>query len=399
MKWVKVMRRRVVTWTVAAVGGAAILGFIAWRRATAFGQQTMAIGPFPVALAVSPSTHRAFVTHQDGMVDVLDTANGTLLRTVDLGGAYGYGYNNVAVAERAHRVFVAHAGPLQTEAVSMLDVRTGRVLHTTPVGAATWAITVDERGRQVVVGTDTGISILDARTGAIRRTLELAVAGPVSTIALDVPAGRLFVGTLGVDERGLVHMSGEGGTVHTFDMRHGTILATTTLDHEPLQMVVDARRHRLFIPHKAGRAVSVLDTRSGQALQSIILEESETWPNTIAVDTAAGRLIVVANGAGVGTAASVGVFDTRTGQLMGAGAVDGTQRAIAVDERAGRAYISGTVATVAIDTRGGAIVRTVGPDGGRVAVDPAAGRLVIVRTAGTSAAALNASVVMVDTVR
>ncbi len=98
---------------------------------------TVAIGPDPGTLVVDPQAGRAFIGDQSsGRVDVLDTATGTLVHTVAPPLA-GTQVDDLAADERLGRVFVLSApgigSPLLRGYVSVLDARSGRLLHTTPV--------------------------------------------------------------------------------------------------------------------------------------------------------------------------------------------------------------------------------------------------------------------------
>ena len=98
----------------------------------------------------------------------------------------------VAVAVDAHtsHVVVANA---DGNRVSILDARTGVVLRTVLVGKNPFAVAVDARTRRAFVlnDLDNSVSILDTRTGAVLRTVPVGHA-PFAA-AVDAPTGRAFV--------------------------------------------------------------------------------------------------------------------------------------------------------------------------------------------------------------
>lgn len=101
------------------------------------------------------------------------------------------------------------------------------------------------------------------------------------------------------------------------DLRSGRVLRSVVIDHEPLHMAVDTRLHRLFVPSKANRTVSVLDTRDGHLLHPLAGENLDLSPDAIAVDVRAGRLIVATNGDGINADGSIRTFDSQADRATG----------------------------------------------------------------------------------
>jgi DNA-binding beta-propeller fold protein YncE len=159
-----------------------------------------------------------------GSLEVLDTHSGRLLRTIPF--PLGTGLAAVTLDERIGRVFATAFGPVRmvtipesgdgsatfaapvgAGSVRLLDARSGRLLHTIPIGPATTAVAVDgHRGRLYVtnagavdaasnpVGPGT-LTVLDERSGRVLRTVAVGV-NPVNLV-LDRRAGRLFVVNVG----------------------------------------------------------------------------------------------------------------------------------------------------------------------------------------------------------
>jgi DNA-binding beta-propeller fold protein YncE len=117
----------------------------------------------------------------------------------------------VAVDERLSRVFVANVSLPDADSpwdnsLVLLNARTGDVLGNLPLDAPPVAVAVNARTERVFLATagprrsgratDPGsVSVLDARTGAIRRTITLGRSP--RAIALDSRTGRAFVVTGG----------------------------------------------------------------------------------------------------------------------------------------------------------------------------------------------------------
>jgi DNA-binding beta-propeller fold protein YncE len=125
-----------------------------------------------------------------GTLFVWGRSTGPSLWTVSV----GQGPTTLTVDGRRERVFVANNGDAT---VSMLDARSGAVRATAVVGLFPRAMAVDEAaGRVFVVDSRPGdgadsVSVLDARTG--ERLGTLAVGHGASAIAVDAPTGHVFV--------------------------------------------------------------------------------------------------------------------------------------------------------------------------------------------------------------
>jgi len=369
---------------------------------------TVTIGPDPGTLVVDTQTERAFIGDQSSArVDVLDTARGTLVRTVAVAPSpAGTQVDDLAADERLGRVFVLSApslgSPLLRGYVSLLDARSGRLLRTTPVtlgGALGW-LAVDRRTRRVFVlgfpdylpvGTTPDpvrdavrVSVLDALSGRLVRALALPL--PPQPLGSGAFAGS----PLGVDQRTKrVFVSRfDGARVSVLDAASGRLLRTVTLRGRRRAMtvttwdedapVVDARTNRVFVGDVRRGTFSMLDAASGQLLRTTALPVA-VYPSAPVVDARAGRVFVV-DGAGVS------VFDAGTGRLLHRIVVRRNAPrfpplAVVVDARHGRAFVvarsTGTVGV--LDSRSGRVLRTLSVGGrlGGAVVDSGAGRLVV----------------------
>jgi YVTN family beta-propeller protein len=140
---------------------------------------------------------------------------------------------------------------LQGTDVSTLDISTGAVLGTTPVGRAPQVLAVDTRtGHVFVVNTGDGtVSVLDARSGALLRTV--AIGPNPRAMAIDERTGRVFVALAGPTSPGSVFMS--ASSVRVLDARSGSILRTVTIGPDPRAVAVDEAIGRAFVVSGGGR--------------------------------------------------------------------------------------------------------------------------------------------------
>src|SRR5919201_1124740 len=236
---------------------------------------------------------------------VRSASAGSMVRTI----AVGRNPVAVAVDERTGHVFVAkndlglqdqlslalNCCPRGQGSVTVLDARRGAIQRTVRVGLSPLAIAVDERvGRAFVVsyGSDTRtgrLSVLDTRTGTVVRTVTVGLLP--QGVAVDERTGRVFVA--GEDSSGL-------GDVSVLDVMSGRLVRSVTVGMLPTAVAVDARSGRVFVANKgpvdgnlvplSNGTVTVLDARSGAVLRTIGVG---TYPTALAVDERAGRAFVV----------------------------------------------------------------------------------------------------------
>src|SRR5207248_653965 len=172
--------------------------------------RTVALEGWPSAVAVDTRTAHAFiassdVAHHTGRVSVLDTATGTIVRTVVVP-VFPTAVAVSAAPRRAAtgaRVFVAGYSADGRGCVYVLDARAGRVF----------------------VASAGGVGVLDARRGVLLRTL--ALSAPPAAMDVDERRGRIFIGTTGPAPG----MGLSSGTAHVsvLDASGGTVMTTVPL--------------------------------------------------------------------------------------------------------------------------------------------------------------------------
>jgi len=335
---------------------------------------SVAVGPYPDGVAVDESTGRAFVSNQDGTIQVLDTHTGAQVRKVTVGGAF----HTMATVQGLGCLFVVAITSSGVGAsVSALDARTGRLVRTVTMGSNPHGLAVDGRAGRVYVGVNGGVTMFDARTGAPLRTIRLPVRGVSAGVALDARTGRLFVAQEGVTATGLVPIQGGASTVSTIDLHSEAVLRTVPVGTEPHLSALDERTGRLFLVSTMSMRVDILDTRSGAVARTVPLGGAGLEPDAIAQDTQAGRVLLVSSGNGHGGAGHVTLLDARTGTTIRTTAVGQYPWAAAVDERRSRAYVVSNSGAYVLDTRTGAVLRSLAILGGRLALDRRAQRLIV----------------------
>jgi len=296
--------------------------------------------------AMDPRSRHLFTLDNPARVEqarVYDARSGHLIRVVSLDMPpflpSGLGWSGdtvpVAVDAREGRVLVSRQ---TSNAVSMLDTSTGRLLRTVTIaplqaGATSiqlMSLIVDERdGRVFVVSADRGtVTTLDARSGRLLRSVFVGqfTGGPV----VDSATRRVFV------------VGGKRFSV--LDARSGRLVSRSSGRSGWVgPPVVDEQSGVVLLTDVARRTVDVVDGMRGRVLRSL---RTGFAPGSVAVDGRSGHVYVLDGGAFdprrqvfTGTAL-LRVFDERTGRLLRAIALGpGFGRRIDIDARTRRAVI------------------------------------------------------------
>jgi len=199
-------------------------------------------------------------------VDVLDTSSGRIVRRSGLGGLPVPGA--LAIDEMTGRAFLLTADVATNRGtVVVIDTRSGRLLHSTPLPGAPAAVAMDARTGHVFVSTQGPVTraigvtsvtlrpvgpgrvvVLDARTGALLRMVAVGVAP--GALAVDGRSGRVFVANAGPVDR--LGNASERGTVSVLDARSGVVRRTVTVGLDPDAIAVDERVGRAFVVSVGG---------------------------------------------------------------------------------------------------------------------------------------------------
>jgi outer membrane protein assembly factor BamB len=329
--------------------------------------RTVPVPVFPAAVAVGAAPRRAatgarvFVagssTNGRGYVYMLDARSGRILRTVvvyhDPSGAAPTAVVGLVVDDQTHRAFVAGYLPGSgfRGIVSMLDATSGRLLRTVRIGTHPAALVVDRRAGRVFVASAGGVGVLDARRGVLLRTL--ALSAPPAAMAVDERRRRLFIGTTGLPPRkglptGAAHVS-------VLDASGRSVMTTVPLSASASALAVDEGSGHAFVGtmggvdsqgHGMAGRVRVLDGRRGVVRRTVLVGQS---PVVMAVDGRHGRVVVGTRDTTAETPAPTGrvlVLDARSGRILHTLLRNAAPVALAVDERAGRAVVASYGGTV-----------------------------------------------------
>jgi YVTN family beta-propeller protein len=248
---------------------------------------TTAVIPYPETLAIATQAGRVFVASgvtPPDRVDVLDARSGRRVRAIAVGrGAAGRGTHALAVDERSGHVFVTNA---LDNSVSVVDARSAAVVRTIPVGHTPLAVMVDEHVSHAFVlgagpwdnGYSSGqgtVSLLDTRSGAVLHTVSVGIGA--SALAVDARSGYAFVANSG------------DGTLSVLDARSGIVVHTVAVGLHPSALAVDARSGHVFAANAYDGSVSMVKARRGRVLRTVAVALN---PWSLAVDQRADRVFV-----------------------------------------------------------------------------------------------------------
>ena len=160
--------------------------------------RTIPVGLAPCAIALDPRTGQAFVSNLDSdSVSVLDTVRGVTLRTI----AVGRAPSSLVLDAHGGRIVTANQ---QDGTVSIVDIRHPGAARTVPMGYGPTALAMDWRAHRVLVATmsaDSGVGsyprglaslrVLDLLTGKMLHTTSIG-RDPIA-IAVDDGTGRILV--------------------------------------------------------------------------------------------------------------------------------------------------------------------------------------------------------------
>jgi len=302
-----------------------------------------------------------------------------VLRVVGVGSAP----NAVAVDARANRAFVVNSGE---NTVSVLDARTGLVTRTVHLGktlaslnnSAYLAAADEATGRVFVVAQGhppaaSRVSVLDAATGRVLRTTTAGVFA--MAVAVDELTNRVFVTNL------------DSNSVSVLDARTGTTLRTVAIGKGPSGIAVAESSGHAFVVNEGG-TISMLDARTGAVVRTVTTDQQAAG---FAV-AAAGRVFVFHQ------SGHVTILDAATGSRLRTVRLGRFPGAAAFDAGTGRVFvantgINGSGRTVTIlNGRTGATVRTVSVGRGpmNIVVDAGTRRAFVANYAGNSVSVLNA---------
>jgi YVTN family beta-propeller protein len=235
-------------------------------------------GYYPQAIAINPATGRVYVrnersdSEERGNVSIIDAATNEIIATIPVGPS-GWDYNEVAVDERANRVYVVNRGD---KTLTVIAGATNQVLATVE---GVEVVAVDEDRLYVTDGET--VRLLDARNYSELRSASLPPGSTAIALALNSPADRLYLARSSPDALDIF-------TASTLER-----VTTVPLKGSVQDLAVNTVTNRLYVAlsGEEGNEILTLDGTSGDPIASLVVGD-KYQKSFLAVDEVADRLYV-----------------------------------------------------------------------------------------------------------
>ena len=183
-------------------------------------------------------------------------------------------------------------------ALKVVDAHTLKVQKVVPgLGFGTTGIALDEAAGKLYVSNLVGqLFVVDTGTLAVTGKFEVA-ADQLLNLAVDRAAGQVLAvdqGMARLDEKrqqdGIAYTPrGKGNQVVAIDPANGQVTRNIAVGTQPVALLLDAERNRLYVSNRDSGNVSIIDARTGQLLKSVDLQRH---PNSLTLNPKTGEVYV-----------------------------------------------------------------------------------------------------------
>ena len=182
--------------------------------------------------------------------------------------------------------------------LKVVDAHTLKVQKVVPgLGFGTTGIALDETAGKLYVSNLVGqLFVVDTGTLAVTGKFEVA-ADQLLNLAVDRAAGQVLAvdqGMARLDEKrqqdGIAYTPrGKGNQVVAIDPANGQVTRNIAVGTQPVALLLDAERNRLYVSNRDSGNVSIIDARTGQLLKSVDLQRH---PNSLTLNPKTGEVYV-----------------------------------------------------------------------------------------------------------
>lgn len=182
--------------------------------------------------------------------------------------------------------------------LKVVDAHTLKVQKVVPgLGFGTTGIALDETAGKLYVSNLVGqLFVVDTGTLAVTGKFEVA-ADQLLNLAVDRAAGQVLAvdqGMARLDEKrqqdGIAYTPrGKGNQVVAIDPANGQVTRNIAVGTQPVALLLDAERNRLYVSNRDSGNVSIIDARTGHLLKSVDLQRH---PNSLALNPKTGEVYV-----------------------------------------------------------------------------------------------------------
>lgn len=182
--------------------------------------------------------------------------------------------------------------------LKVVDAHTLKVQKVVPgLGFGTTGIALDETAGKLYVSNLVGqLFVVDTGTLAVTGKFEVA-ADQLLNLAVDRAAGQVLAvdqGMARLDEKrqqdGIAYTPrGKGNQVVAIDPANGQVTRNIAVGTQPVALLLDAERNRLYVSNRDSGNVSIIDARTGHLLKSVDLQRH---PNSLTLNPKTGEVYV-----------------------------------------------------------------------------------------------------------
>ena len=182
--------------------------------------------------------------------------------------------------------------------LKVVDAHTLKVQKVVPgLGFGTTGIALDEAAGKLYVSNLVGqLFVVDTGTLAVTGKFEVA-ADQLLNLAVDRAAGQVLAvdqGMARMDEKrqqdGIAYTPrGKGNQVVAIDPANGQVTRNIAVGTQPVALLLDAERNRLYVSNRDSGNVSIIDARTGHLLKSVDLQRH---PNSLTLNPKTGEVYV-----------------------------------------------------------------------------------------------------------
>ncbi len=185
------------------------------------------------------------------------------------------GFDFLEIDASKHRLLADHTGNGSLDVVDLAD---GKLIKSVPTGAAQ-GVAVDEAGGKyyVSVSKQKKLAIVDRETLAV--TSEVALSGPADALTFDAKNGHVYVGH--DDEK----------EVWVVDPKAGKVVGTVAIAEGPEYVIYDAASDRIFQNIKSNDTVAVISPGTNTVTASWPTKPA-TKPHGLAMEAKTNRLFI-----------------------------------------------------------------------------------------------------------
>jgi YVTN family beta-propeller protein len=205
------------------------------------------------------------------------------------------------VTARGQNAYVANN---YDHTISVINTATDKVTATIPAGQQPWGMALTPDGQKLFVtnhrtgriGVSSEVTVIDTATNAIIATIPLTnTSGGANGVAIAPDGGTVYVASG-------TNADSDGNTVTSIDASTNEITATTRIPPDPgsghsypYALALSPDGEKLYVTHRYGDGITVLDTAGMRVEDTIILRAGRQYasaPGTIAVAPDGSRIYV-----------------------------------------------------------------------------------------------------------